>query len=81
MAALPGTASRDSLAAEALGRSHQPSEVHYPRSVWDRDRELLRSNEKQLRGGLVFKARRLVLSLNSRPRVMKKKKKDRVCGA
>ena len=27
------------------------------------------------RGGLVFKARRLVVSLNSRPRVMKKKKK------
>ena len=36
---------------------------------------LLRSNEKQFRGGLVFKARRRVVSLNSRPRVIKKKKK------
>ena len=35
--------------------------------------QLLRSNEKQSRGGLVFKARRLVPSLNSRPRVIKKK--------
>ena len=35
--------------------------------------QLLRSNEKPFRGGLVFKARRLVVSLNSRPRVIKKK--------
>ena len=34
------------------------------------------SNEKQFRGGLVFKARRLVVSLNSRPRVIKKKKRE-----
>ena len=33
-------------------------------------------NEKQLRGGLVFKARRLVVSLNSRPRVIKNKKRE-----
>ena len=33
------------------------------------------SNEKQFRGGLVFKVLRLVVSLNSRPRVIKKKKK------
>ena len=32
------------------------------------------SYEKQFRAGLVFKARRLVVSLNSRPRVIKKKK-------
>ena len=37
--------------------------------------QLLRRKEKQFRGGLVFKARRLVVSLNSRPRVIKKKKK------
>ena len=37
---------------------------------------MLRSNEKQFRGGLVFKARRLVVSLNSRPRVMKEKKEE-----
>ena len=35
---------------------------------------MLRSNERQLRAGLVFKARGLVVSLNSRPRVIKKKK-------
>jgi len=34
---------------------------------------LLRGNEKQFRRGLVFKARRLFVSLNSRPRVIKKK--------
>ena len=33
------------------------------------------SNEKRFQGGLVFKARRLFASLNSRPRVIKKKKK------
>jgi hypothetical protein len=38
------------------------------RSDWDRD---------MFRGGLVFKARRLFESLNSRPRVLKKKKKRR----
>ena len=42
------------------------------------DSRLLRSNEKQFRGGLVFKARRLFVSLNSRPRVIKKKKKPKV---
>ena len=31
--------------------------------------------EKQFRGGLVFMARRLVVLLNSRPTVIKKKKK------
>ena len=36
---------------------------------------MLRSNGKQFQGGLVFKARRLFVSLNSRPRVTKKKKK------
>ena len=36
---------------------------------------MLRSNEKQFQEGLVFKARRLFVSLNSRPRVIKKKKK------
>ena len=36
---------------------------------------LLRSNEKQFQRGLVFKARRFFVSLNSRPRVIKKKKK------
>ena len=39
------------------------------------DSRLLRSNEKQFRGGLVSKARRLFVSLNSRPSVIKKKKK------
>ena len=33
------------------------------------------SNERQFRGGLVFKARKLVVSLSSRPRVIKKKEK------
>ena len=38
---------------------------------------MLRSNEKQHRGGLAFQARRLFASLNSRPRVItKQKKKD-----
>ena len=37
--------------------------------------QLLRSDEKQFQDGLVFKARRLFVSLNSRPRVIKKKKK------
>ena len=37
--------------------------------------QLLRSDERQFRGGLVFKARRLLVSLISRPRVIKKKKK------
>jgi hypothetical protein len=37
--------------------------------------QLLRSNERQFRGGLVCKARRLVVSLNSRPRVIKKKRR------
>ena len=36
--------------------------------------QLLRSNGKQFAGGLVFKARRLCVSLNSRPRVIQKKK-------
>ena len=36
----------------------------------------LRSNEKQFQGGLVFKDHRLFVSLNSRPRVIKKKKKE-----
>jgi len=43
--------------------------------------QLLRSNEQQFRGGLVFKARRLVVSLDSRPRVIKKKKKGLVRGS
>ena len=45
---------------------------------------MLRSNEKQFRGGLVCKARRLVVSLKSRQRVIKKKQKvhlDRVAAA
>ena len=43
-------------------------------SIWDSIQEqLLRSNDKQFRGGLVFQARRLVVSLNSRPRVITKK--------
>ena len=33
-------------------------------------------NEKQFRGGLVFKARKLVVSLNFRPRVIKKRGED-----
>jgi len=35
----------------------------------------LRSNEKRFRGGLVFQARRLVVSRKTRPRVVTKKKK------
>jgi len=35
--------------------------------------QLFRSNEKQFQGGLVFKARRLFVSLNFRPRVIKKR--------
>ena len=46
------------------------------RTVISIQEQLLRSDEKQFRGGLVFKARRLVVSLNSRPRVMKKKKES-----
>ena len=42
--------------------------------------KLLRSSEKQFRGGLVCKARGLVVSLNSRQRVIKKKKKVEGCG-
>ena len=38
-------------------------------------KQLLRRNVKRFRGGLVFKARRLEVSLNSRPRVIKKKEK------
>ena len=38
-------------------------------------RDFPRSNEKQFRGGLVFRTRRLYVSLNSRPRVTKKKMK------
>jgi len=34
------------------------------------------SNEKQFRGGLVFKARRLFVSLYSRPGVIKQNKKS-----
>ena len=34
---------------------------------------MLGSNEKQFRGGLVFKARRLVVSLKSRPRIITKR--------
>ena len=37
---------------------------------------MLRSNEKQFREVLVFKALGLVMSLNSRPKVIKKKKKE-----
>jgi len=36
------------------------------------------SNEKLFQGGLVFKAHRLLVSLNSRPRVIKKKQKERI---
>ena len=42
------------------------------------DEQLLRSNEKQFRGGLAFKARRLVVSVNFRPRVIKKREKLRL---
>ena len=42
--------------------------------------QLLRSNGKQFRGGLVFKACRLVVSLKSRPRVIKEKKKRTISG-
>ena len=41
--------------------------------------QLLRSNEKQFQGGLVLKARRLFVSLNSRPRVIKKRERRRHC--
>ena len=40
--------------------------------------QLNRCNEKQFRGGLVVKARRLLVSLNSRPRIIKKKTRFRV---
>ena len=36
--------------------------------------QLLRSNERQFRGGLVFEAHRLCASLNFRPRVLKKRR-------
>ena len=41
---------------------------------------MLRTNEKHFQGGLVFKARRLFASLNSGPRVIKKKKKKATSG-
>jgi len=52
---------------------------YYPsdlQSAWQSAR-LTRSKEKQLRGGLVFKTRRLFVSLTSWPRVIKKKKEKK----
>ena len=48
-------------------------------SQWTTQEQLVRSNEKQFRGGLVFKARRLLhqSTLGSRA-IKKKKKKDSV---
>jgi hypothetical protein len=66
---------------EVDGGHALPGEAHLCRLRMERkvqhsiQEQLLRSNEKQFRGGLVFKARRLVVSLSSRPRVIKKKKK------
>ena len=67
----------DSVSTPALSHGGAPPRT---RSVGVRQHsiqeQLLRRNAKQFQGGLVFKARRLVVSFNSRPRVIKKKKKS-----
>jgi hypothetical protein len=52
-----------------LGLNHVSTEQHWSTP------SLLARYDPLLRGGLGFKARRLVASLNSRPRVMKKQEK------